>query len=389
MKFDGSHGLDPSFELHLAGSNFINLGVRLPTSEIHYRPILLARTGERQGLQDLTDEDHGRFTPIFVAPPRAWNFQTETVDKTLTQHLEKLPAEFGKARGGRDAYIDLCFLTEDLSPVDGMHPLQWLYEHTLEEGVNLIPVVSANSPGDLIAAARDLHSAEDMGVCLRLLPADWPSADPKAFKELLDKLEVGPADVDLVLDLGEDTATHLTLRALAPEIVWARANGSWRSLTVAGAGMPAPKDLPGKGINVLERTDWLTYRQVSSFSASSGIEVPDYSDYGVANYDPVLEVDPRMMNISATFRYTTHEVWLFGRGDLFKGNGGRGLGGAAVAPMLSKLRAHTLYSETTRDLANDWIDTVVDQGASGGQPTVWRRWATYHHIKTVVGQLSS
>ncbi|MEW1820892.1 hypothetical protein AB0323_08895 [Arthrobacter sp. NPDC080031] len=175
---------------------------------------------------------------------------------------------------------------------------------------------------------------------------------------------------------------------MEPEIAWARANGSWRSLTVAGAGMPAPKDLPGKGVNVIERTDWLTYRQVGSWSASNGVEVPDYSDYGVANYDPVLEVDPRMMNISATFRYTTNEVWLFGRGDLFKGNGGRGLGGAAVAPMLSKLRAHPLYSETTRDLANDWIDSVVDQGVSGGQPTVWRRWATYHHIKTVLDQLS-
>ncbi|MEW1820893.1 hypothetical protein AB0323_08900 [Arthrobacter sp. NPDC080031] len=171
---------------------------------------MLARTGERLGLQDLTDHDHERFTPIFVAPPRAWNFQTETVDKTLAQHLEKLPAEFGKARGGRDAYIDLCFLSEDLSPVDELHPLRWLYEHSLEEGVNLIPVVAADSPRDLIATARDLHSTGDMGVCLRLLPEDWPSADPRAFKELLDELEVGPSDVDLVLDLGEDTATHLT-----------------------------------------------------------------------------------------------------------------------------------------------------------------------------------
>ncbi|BAS10389.1 conserved hypothetical protein [Arthrobacter sp. Hiyo4] len=300
-------------------SEFVHrqLGDQVPESAIHYRPVLLARTGERQALQDLTDEDHQRFTPIFVAPPRAWNFQTETFDKTLAQHLEKLPAELAKARGGRTAFIDLLFLADDLSQVEGLHPLQWLYEHSQEEGVDLIPVVSSSSPSDLIIAARDLHATAGTGIALRLLPADWPSGDPKGFKELLDELELGPSEVDLILDLGEDTASHLTLRALVPEIEWANANGAWRSLTIAGAGFPAPKDLPGKGINVVERTDWATYGQVSTLVVAAGLDAPDYSDYGVATYDPVVEVDPRMLNISATFRYTTNDVWLFGRGEVY------------------------------------------------------------------------
>jgi hypothetical protein len=352
----------------------------------HYRPVLLTRLGERQALQDLPEEDHRKFTPIFVVPPRAWNYEAEAFEKSLAKHLEKLPSDLGRARSGHAAFIDLVFIADDLSDVEGVHPLQWLHKTAQAEGVELIPVVSRSSPESLIIAARDVAADSEQGICLRLLPNEWPSGDPKAFDDLLSELEVSPTEIDLVLDLGEGTSSDLTMRALLPEIRWAKANGSWRSLTVAGAGVP--KELPsGRGVHVMDRTDWLTFSSARRTITDEGLGAIDFGDHGIASADPTLDVDPRMLNISASFRYTVHGSWLLARGELFKGNGGRGVGGAAVPPTLQKLTEHPLYSTTPRDAANDWIDSVI-AGGSGGNATTWRRWATFHHIKTVLGQLS-
>lgn len=366
--------------------SYTTLGEFVTEIAAHYRPVLLARLGERQALQDLSDADHQKFTPIFVVPPRAWNYEAETFDKTLAKHLEKLPADLGRARSGRAAFIDLVFIADDLSDVEGVHPLQWLHKNAQAEGVELIPVISGSSPESLIIAARDVAADSEQGICLRLLPNEWPSGDPNAFDELLSELEVSPTDIDLVLDLGGSTSSDLTMRALLPEIRWARAYGSWRSLTVAGAGVP--KELPsGRGVHVMDRSDWLTFSTAWSTVTDEGLGAFDFGDYGVASADPTLDVDPRMLNISASFRYTVHGSWLLARGELFKGNGGRGVGGAAVAPTLQTLTEHPLYRTTTRDAANDWIDSVIG-GGSGGNPTTWRRWATFHHIKTVLDQLA-
>jgi len=353
----------------------------------HYRPVLLARQGERLALQDLSDEDHEKFTPVFVVPPRAWNYDNEDYDKTLEQHVQKLPTELAKARGKYPAFLDLLFLNDESGEVYGQHPLRWICAAAAKEGLELTPVITPGSPEGLIRAAHDLIEETGIGVALRLFPKEWPSADPKGFHSFLIDLGIGTENVNLILDLGPDTATELTLRALVPEIEWALANGSWKSLTVAGAGMP--KELPaGKGVHTIDRSDWETFQNARRLVERNPLTTLDFADYGVAGFDPSVEINPRFLNISASFRYTTENSWLFARGDLFKGNGGRSLGGAAVAPMLTALRSHGSYGLTERDAANEWIDGVI-AGGSGGNSTVWRRWGTFHHVKTVLGQLAN
>lgn len=353
---------------------------------VHYRPILLAKQGERAALQLLSAEEHEQFTPVFVIPPRSWNYENDGYSKSLEQHLEKVPAELASCRPHGPVYVDLVFLNDETEDVYGSAPLTWLSNQCSFLGLTIVPVVSLSSSEGICVAAREISAAYDTGVGLRLLPDEWPSLDPKAFYELLQELGVSTIAVDLILDLGSDTGSQLAFKAPAPEVEWVRKNGPWRSVTIGGSGMP--KDPPtGSGVHELERHDWLIYKRLMSLHGEnfSGI---DYADYGVAGTEPSIDVNPRFLNISASYRYATEESWLLARGGLYKANGGRSLGGAAVAPMLQHLVAHGSYGLGPRNQSHDWIESVL-AGASGGTPAIWRKWATLHHLKTVLNQLAS
>lgn len=349
----------------------------------HYRPILLTRQGERQALQDLTATEHDALTPIFVIPPIPWDFDNEAPSKTLEQYLAKLPEELAKARKSCTSYIDLGSLSEsEIEQVNGKHALIWLHEMAALEGMTLIPVLSLNSGGELFKAARQIVETEKTGIALRLTVGEWPSTtDPKTFDSFLQDLGLSRDEIDLVLDLGAEVTSSsrpLAEQALKTEIQWVRNNPGWRSVTVAGAGMP---DVQGKGVQEIERTDWAIFQAVRDTEL-------DFGDYGIGNTNFVTDIDPRFMNISAQFRYTAISSWLVSRGGPYKANGGKSLGGAAVAPMLDALVKHGSYDDSAQDLAHRWISGVLN-GASGGTPTVWRRWGTYHHLKMVLTQLAT
>ncbi len=180
-------------------------------------------------------------------------------------------------------------------------------------------------------------------------------------------------------------SSELALTAVRNELNALPYAADWRTVTVSGAGFP--KDLSGVGrggLSAVERTEWVLYQDLLAGSTTSVVP-PQFGDYGVAHPDPILNIDPRLLSISAAFRYTIDLAWLVAKGELFKGAGGSGKGGAAALPSQQR-SLPTRGSRGASHCAGDaWIAAVP---GSGGNPEAWRRVATTHHLTHVAEAVS-
>lgn len=350
-----------------------------------YVPIVLVKRGERGALTDLDDNVRRRITPLLVAPPIDWDYDADAPKKDVQAHLVDLPKALRTSWGARPAFIDLVHIEDDMMP-SGQHPLEWVTNQARLLGLPLLPAVSPDRSAAYVNAAAAVVRRDGAGACLRLPVLEWPGgAGTARIDSLLATLGISAADAHLVLDLGDDTgsAAHTLAASELRALPYA---ADWRSVTVAGTAMP--QTMPGgQGIHVLAREEWLIYRGIRNLTPQP-VRVPSFGDYVISHLDPIVAVDPKLMNIAATLRYTAGDSWLIAKGAAFKASGGRGQGGAAMAPVVQQLVRHPDYFGDGHCGAEAWVQQVR-MGGSGGNPEVWRRQGTLHHLNVVTEQLAN
>jgi hypothetical protein len=351
----------------------------------HYVPILLTRQGERLALQNSGPALKDRFTPLFVVPHVVWDYEADDWAKSLDEHLADLPADLFQAWGPRPAFIDLLDVDDDGPLANGQHPLFWLTAACGVLGMPVLPVVAPDRTASYRAAVAAICTRDHRGACVRLPVETWPLNAPTALTLLLNELGLAPGDVDLVLDLGAQTGT-LAITALRQQLGSLANLADWRSLVVCATAMPAQMPA-GAGETIVARREWLGYRDLLT-TAVAPARVPTFGDYAISNPDQI-EMDPRIMSISATLRYTSADNWIIAKGRLFKGPGGTSLGGSAMVPVATTLQAHPGFLGAGHCGCEVWLQGVVSGTANGGTPMVWRRHGTLHHLTVVTGQLAT
>lgn len=348
-----------------------------------YAPVLWTKRGERVAISSVSTAARSALRPTFVIPPIELDFDTGTPKKTIDQHVAGLPEELASCWGGQEAFIDTYYTGDDLL-VSGRHPLDWITEPSLALGLALTPVVSPSSSAATLAAAG-LAAARSGDVGIRLEVGEWPTlAGTTAIAAVLSAVGATVADTHLILDMGEvpPTAVDMMGVAAASELRTLPNLADWRSLTLTGAAIPETMP-PGPGLHVLPRTEWAVYNRV----LAAGVpRLPTFGDNAVASLSPGGDVNPRFMNIAATLRYTVADEWLIGKGGLFKGNGGRSQGAAAVPPAAAHISSHPLFMGAGHCEMDDWITNVVATGTGGGTPEIWRRLGTLHHLEVASAQ---
>lgn len=355
---------------------------------VTYRPILIAKRGELSALAVLPASHAQALQPVYQAPPREWDFGRSVFKKSLEAHLQDLPKKLATATRGDIAYIDVSLLDNVLPVFGGRHPMTWLIEEASTHGLTLAPFVGPGSAATTVAAATDAHVRLGRPVGLRLPTDDWVTVDPTRIPRLLKMIAVVPGDVDLFIDAGHGFGP-LTRSGAIAELSAQDATYSFRSRTLGGAAFPDTQGI-AKGLSEIDRQDWTLFREVYRHRVGAGLPAVDFFDNAINN--PSVDVgliDPRILNISAIFRYTTDGQWVVDKGDLFKGNGGRSRGAEAMVDSLTLLVAHSDYGAPIRTAADDWIDGVVARVNSGGNPEAWRKWATLRHVQVVGHQLAS
>ncbi|MCX2728952.1 beta family protein [Saccharopolyspora sp. NFXS83] len=355
--------------------------------QVNYVPILLTRRGERSALSELDSESKSRITPLFTVHPRDWDYDQECWKKTVSEHVETLVDQLYSCWPDRRAFIDLEHLDEWLDGSIEDHPLTLLIEKSLQLGSNLVPVVAPDRNPDYLNASRHACREYGTGLCLRLKPSLWPSMPEgrSSLSDIMDLMGSTPDEVDLILDLGADTNSELATSAALGEFLALPNSDKWRSITLAGGAFP--KDLTGvekDKIYRVSRSDWGLYRRVAEQLSLQGKRRPDFADYCVAHPDPSLGVNPRFLIISGQIRYTVEDDWLVAKGGQFKRVGGD----AVTSPVRLIVQSDEFRGEQY-SAGDAWIAQVYQGGDKKGNPEVWRRVATNHHLKFVTDQLAN
>jgi hypothetical protein len=355
----------------------------------HYVPVVLTRQGERLALRVLDPRIKDHCTPLFAVHPVPKDLDTGGPQISVDEHVRKSPVQLIRDWGTRPAMIDLQHIDPSARMNDGTHPLAWVVATAGEAGLSLAPVVGPSRDDDYRAAAFEAAREREVSVCFRLQPSEWadlPSATGAGrLLALLDESGLPPEAIHVVFDMEGDisttpaitaTAIRASLRAL-PHV------NNWRSVTIAGTGMPAAtSDVGADNSAELPRLEWLVWRTL--FDEEREYRLPTFGDYCVQHPDPLSDFDPRYMQSAAQLRYTIARAWFIARG-----RGMRSGGTEQVRDLAEQVVAHQQFAGSDFSWGDEWISDCASRACSAGNQMVWRKAATSHHITYVVRQLAT
>ena len=350
----------------------------------HYVPILKGKMGEYQALQEISATDKAAFTPLIEVPPIQWNFSKDAPAKTIDAHLEPVAKHLRKAWGEEHPlFIDLL-LTPDDSIIGADHMLAHVLNQCREVNVQTIPVTTLTRHADYQAATKQANATDGRGICLRLKMDDFERGTiDTEINDLLTEQEVTKEQVDLIVDIESipDSRPSVYLMAIKGMIGSLPDMNDWRTLTLASSAFPANlTDFDRDIISQTSRTDWFLWNTLAQNPGS--LRVPTFGDYGISH--PITpELDPRIMQASASIRYTSEEYWL-----VVKGRGVRMSGFEQFRLLSDKLINRNEYSGEGFSWGDGFIKKCADRTEGTGNLTTWRKVGTNHHIKYVIDQLS-
>lgn len=353
---------------------------------IRYVPILKAKLGEFSALADLAPAIKPSIVPLLEVPPIPWDYENEAPAKAIDAHVgpvvEKIRTSWGSAQ---IAYLDLDLLADEVL-ASGTHPVEALFGEAAAAGLMLIPVAGVDRSAADIAAVAAVVARDGRGMCLRLVPDDLLPGQGPSLSSRIDAVLAGtgttPPTVDLILDLGAiptGQAAVLTIAwsAVIPTLPYL---DQWRTFTLAATAFPAAlTGMPGGSITPLTREEWQLYQ---TLVGSPLARRPDFGDYAIAHPE-LADVDPRLMQMSASIRYATDSEWL-----IVKGRSVRRLGFEQTRELSRLLLARPEARPAAHCAGCSYITRRATGAVSSGNATTWRRVGTIHHLTTVVEQLT-
>lgn len=343
----------------------------------HYVPILKIKHGEKAALALVADALVPQITPLLEIVER-------TEEKDVDRHIETA------FKGLRDAVrtYPRCFIDTREIEADGPAAANAVFSRAKASGIVFTPVTGVTRMTDVGAALE--HS--DHGLALRLTRAEFEAGQlPTAIPGFLATHELSPGKIDLIVDLGAVEEMIVDgIAALANAFLADVPNHQdWRTLTVAACSFPISMGgVDRHSHELVERSDWLAWRDHLHANRSNLVRLPTYSDYAIQHPLGVEGFDPRIMQASATIRYTAEEHWV-----LVKGESTRSVPPSSQFPLLA---TRLVYGHLQQHFAGSahcqgcWAIKAAADGVAGyGSPGVWRRLGTVHHLATVMRGLQN
>jgi hypothetical protein len=342
----------------------------------HYMPILKVKRGEKTALQKVSPQYWEKITPLLEIVERK-------PDKALATHLNTSFKELAESvRSYRR-----CFLDAREIAADGPDAAVEVFRRASIAGIAFTPVTGITRTADVGAALS--HRAH--GLALRLTRLEFENGNLATNVEAFLRLHgLAPDEVDLIIDLGAvedlivDGIATLT-DAFMAEVPYHK---RWRTFTLSACAFPVSMGgVERHSHDMVERADWIAWRDRLHAQRGHMTRLPTFSDCAIQHPLGVEGFDPRIMQVSASIRYTLEEAWL-----LIKGESTRFTVPSAQFPELATrlvyghLRPH--FAGSTHCAGCMSIKAAAD-GASGyGSAEAWRRLGTIHHISTVMKGLA-
>lgn len=359
----------------------------------NYTPALKAKMGELAALQQLTDIQKKKVCPILEVPGIDWDYVKDEPAKTLKKHIEDVIRMIEKY-WDKKFFIDFSSslqisAAEQKTPTD---ILTFFDSLAKDKSLAYIPVVDfdKNSIATFRETLRGIHNRNRDGVCLRIKYSDLEDIiDENLFEELLTTLGITASEIDLVLDFGSvneyesDKTLYLATRLVLASTPRLK---EWRSLTVLASSFPYTLSSISKNTTAkLPRKEWLSWQRLNE-KKDKLVRLPTYGDYSIS-HPRIVDIDPRVMDMSAAIRYSTPNDWLILKGESIK------KGGFVQFPELSKkLTSLPDYSGKNYSTGDNNIFKYangVSEETGTGNATTWRTIGNNHHFCLVIEQLSN
>lgn len=354
----------------------------------HYVPILKGKLGEYTALQVLADEIKLGLTPLLEIPPVPWDFENEVESKTIDAHLAPVTERIETAWGtDRPIFVDLTWIDQARLTRDGTHVLTYIFNEGRQKELQLVPVTGLARPDEYQDAVLNAVQLDDRGICLRLESADFDDLDNLTVRleARLRFFDLTPASVDLMLDFKEIAAelvstTRLGMMSILSAIPTAN---DWRSLTIAASAFPENLTaVSAASEELLPRTEWAVW--LGLFARREKLSrLPSFGDYAISGPD-LVELDMRLMKMSANLRYTTDSDWL-----ILKGRNVRKYGYDQFNALCKKLVDRAEYSGEGFSWGDGYIARCARDEDGPGNATTWRKVGTSHHLTKVVEQIAA
>lgn len=351
-----------------------------------YVPILKGKEGEFAALEQLTLDAKAFTRPLIEIPAVPFDFAAGRHAKTLDKHIETLPERINRSLGQSYFYLETPFFGNNDQTVDERCAMQVLLDGCGALGMRPIPVLSTSSSVDCRNAVK-ASLGRGQSFCLRLTVEDF-AEDAETDVEVdtvLGHLELDSAKgCDLVVDLGElknDGATSLLLARSVLASLPRR--DEWRLIVIAAASFP--EDLSGVNSSssvVIPRREWTLWQALQRKPKL----IPEnlvFGDYAISN--PLIRgLDPRIMRMSASIRYTLAESWL-----IIKGRNVGQYGFDQYFDLCRKLVNRPEYLGRQYSWGDDFIWRCAHDDSGPGNATTWRKVGVNHHITVVQRQLAN
>jgi len=351
----------------------------------HYIPILKAKGGELLALRDLSPQAKAMLTPLLEMQPPSWDFEDDKPSKTVKSQLDTAISKIGRAwTGNGPAFVDTRLLEE--SEVEGGdNPLCYVLHQLEPVGVECIPVVYLSSGAKHTECARRHVENVDRGCCLRLTLEDI-NADSleEDIESLRESLGIEREHIDLILDLeafspSESARVLIAAKACLQSVPSLTA---WRTLTLAGTSFPVNmSEFSASSANSIPRTELAVWDMLVRSPKTP--RLPAFGDYAIQHPD-LVELDPRIITMSASVRYATDADWL-----LLRGRSVRKHGFKQYEDLCKKLAGRSEFLGGDHCWGCDYIQKCGSGTESHGNAMTWRRVGTVHHVTLVADQISN
>lgn len=355
-------------------------------SDKHYVPTIKWRQGEYTALEALKPFHKSELTPLIEIPAVPWDYAKEKPAKSIDDHIDKIPEQMARAWGcERPIFIDAGLIDPSLRLSSGLHPLDSLFAALTTEGVLPVPVTATNRDQDYQDAVHAIAIRDSLGICIRAEADDFEDDESvEILTDLIDSFDIPRDQVDLIIDMKAigDGQAGLTARLVSSILLMLGGATEYRTLTVLSGAFPVNLSSVPQGLSLLPRTDWAMWLNLRSQKLK---RQPSYGDYTAAHPDP-NEMDPRLMQVSASIRYAADTDWVIARGRSVNGAkfGGFGQFNALAAALIK----HPEFTGASFSWSSDYIVACAGGGATGNLP-IWRRVATNRHMSRTAHQIAT
>ena len=356
-----------------------------------YLPILKSLTSEYEASKHMDAAHAAVIHPLFDVPVISENRQkAKKYQNSLTpksDYLDEVAESIAKYWEGDVVLVDAFNWAPDAMVETGEHALAYLHAGLMGQGVTVAPVVGYDRWDDQLyqLAMRGLDLSGAPYVCLRLeASAVEDAAEPDVFhdrmKEMLEDMQLSPAECAVLLDLGDLTSKPLIeITSDATRVLELLSGYGFRYIATAGSSMPKSVDLAVKkkdSTAKVIRKEMLLWQALRTEFSGIPLVFGDYGVRGPGSNDAI-----RNPNANAKIRYTCDKAFLVSRGHSIAG------GWALQMPTVAAEIANS--KEFLPGFS--WGDRIIAD-CSNGLPVKnghgkWIAYDTSHHLAFVVEEV--